>query len=178
MLFMDFDPIEIARQLTLIDEVVMKDIRPRECFGELSHAYPAYHPGQAWMKKDSDRNAPNIVKYTMWFNEVNRWVQTEILSCQTNTERVDVFKKFLEVCDVYYTRVSSDFLASAKTSKFQLLHNGNVRAERMHDNETKKDDDCSAQVCLTRAPYKPLADLFLRSSKNTHQWLAHLETSK
>lgn len=56
--------------------------------------------GQAWMKEDRDIQAPNIVRSTSWFNQLSFLVQTEILTWLGNHERVDVFKKFVEICDV------------------------------------------------------------------------------
>jgi son of sevenless-like protein len=48
--FMDLDPIEVARQLTLIDSELFRAIKPYECMG------------QPWNKPNAAKDAPNITK--------------------------------------------------------------------------------------------------------------------
>lgn len=47
---MDLDPIEVARQLTLLDSEIFRSISPMECMG------------QPWNKSNAIVNAPSITK--------------------------------------------------------------------------------------------------------------------
>ncbi|KAI9199222.1 ras guanine nucleotide exchange factor domain-containing protein [Polychytrium aggregatum] len=67
-LFADFDPLEVARQITLIEFELFSAIKPRE-FLDL-----------AWMKDDKEKLAPNIMKMARWSNHVVRWLITEIVT--------------------------------------------------------------------------------------------------
>jgi hypothetical protein len=55
------------------------------------------------MQPNREFLAPNISKCTTWFNEVSFWVQTEILTCLGNQDRAEVFKKFVEICEVKFS---------------------------------------------------------------------------
>jgi hypothetical protein len=54
--FMDLDPLEVARQMTLIDSELYRAIRPHECMG------------QPWNKPNATTFAPNITKMIQRFS--------------------------------------------------------------------------------------------------------------
>uniref|UniRef100_A0A6B2KZ98 Ras-GEF domain-containing protein n=1 Tax=Arcella intermedia TaxID=1963864 RepID=A0A6B2KZ98_9EUKA len=82
---LDIDSVEIARQITLIEEALWRSIQPWECLG--------------WNKPSKEQTAPNICKFISWFNDMNFWVQTEILTEIDNRTRVKVLQKFVDICD-------------------------------------------------------------------------------
>eukprot|EP01112_Ceratiomyxa_fruticulosa_P003017 TRINITY_DN13423_c0_g1_i2.p1 TRINITY_DN13423_c0_g1~~TRINITY_DN13423_c0_g1_i2.p1 ORF type:complete len:698 (+),score=159.41 TRINITY_DN13423_c0_g1_i2:79-2172(+) len=86
-LFIDFDPTEVARQLTLIEEKIFKSIELKECLG------------QAWNKADKDELAPNIVTMIRRFNLVSTWVATEIVKAEILKDRATILTKFIAIAE-------------------------------------------------------------------------------
>jgi len=80
-------PIEIARQLTLIEYNIYKKIRPSECLK------------QAWNKEGKEKNAPNILAMISRFNEVSNWVASEILNVHKDKKRAKTICWFIEVAE-------------------------------------------------------------------------------
>lgn len=78
---------EFARQLTLIEYGLYKNIKPWECIN------------QAWMKPDKDSKAPNIIKMINRFNDVSRWVASEICKTVDLKDRINVMQKMIEIAD-------------------------------------------------------------------------------
>ncbi|KAI8812363.1 ras guanine nucleotide exchange factor domain-containing protein [Cladochytrium replicatum] len=80
----ELDPLELARQLTLIEFELFTSIKARE-FLDL-----------AWMKDDKDTRAPNIMKMTRWFNHVVHWLISEIVSMKDNwKQRASMIEKVI-----------------------------------------------------------------------------------
>jgi hypothetical protein len=80
------DSVEIARQLTLIEYNLYKNIKPQECLG------------QEWTKKGTrDERAPNIMAMIQRFNAVGHWVTTEILKVEGLKERAQLLGRFIEL---------------------------------------------------------------------------------
>jgi len=82
---MDLETIEIAHQLTLIEDVLFRKIKTNE------------FAGCAWNKKDNKQLATNITKSITWFNKVSRWVKLEILTEPTIKRRGKKLQKLLKV---------------------------------------------------------------------------------
>jgi CRP-like cAMP-binding protein len=80
----DIDPLELARQITLIDEEYFLAIRPREFLK------------QAWNKHDHELRAPNITKFTQNVNRMINWFSTEILKKSTAEERAELIEMFIK----------------------------------------------------------------------------------
>eukprot|EP00027_Filamoeba_sp_ATCC50430_P005761 CAMPEP_0168547718 /NCGR_PEP_ID=MMETSP0413-20121227/4184_1 /TAXON_ID=136452 /ORGANISM="Filamoeba nolandi, Strain NC-AS-23-1" /LENGTH=1073 /DNA_ID=CAMNT_0008577987 /DNA_START=51 /DNA_END=3269 /DNA_ORIENTATION=- len=85
--FIDLKPVEVARQLTLIDFNNIRRITPQE----LSH--------QAWNKAHSKELAPNVVEMITRFNTVNYWVATELVMCPNIKKRNSILKRFIQIAD-------------------------------------------------------------------------------
>ncbi|KAJ3390817.1 Kinesin-like protein kif22 [Lobulomyces angularis] len=84
--FMDWEPLELARQITLIEFEFFYAIKPRE-FLDL-----------AWMKPDKDLKSPNIMKMVKWSNHVVNWIISEIVSVKDSTKsRAIVFEKVVMI---------------------------------------------------------------------------------
>jgi len=82
----DLKPLEIARQLTLIEFDLYRKIQPKECLN------------QAWNKTDREINAPNISAMIRRFNEVSLWIATEVLSYSNNIKmRTKMIELFIKV---------------------------------------------------------------------------------
>lgn len=86
--FMDIDPIEVARQMTLIDSEYFRSIRPYECMG------------QPWNKPNATTVAPNITKMIHRFNQVSNWVTTQIVQGEKAKGRSEVLQRMITVAQV------------------------------------------------------------------------------
>jgi hypothetical protein len=69
--FFSLAPVEVARQMTLMDEALFHRVRAREFLGG------------AWTKSDAKVRAPNLTKFIEHTNRISNWVVTEILSQKT-----------------------------------------------------------------------------------------------
>eukprot|EP00026_Physarum_polycephalum_P003905 Phypoly_transcript_03922.p1 GENE.Phypoly_transcript_03922~~Phypoly_transcript_03922.p1 ORF type:complete len:658 (+),score=80.30 Phypoly_transcript_03922:101-2074(+) len=88
--FLDLHPVEIARQLTLIEFSIFEKITPQE----LSH--------QAWNKKNAKELAPNVTALIDRCNEVAYWVATEIVMTPNQKQRISVLAKFIDIAEICY----------------------------------------------------------------------------
>lgn len=85
---LDVHPLELARQLTLIESELFRQIEPWEFFN------------QAWMSVTKERDAPNIVQLIAHFNNTNGWIKYELLSEPDPETRRAKFLYFLKVVAV------------------------------------------------------------------------------
>ena len=83
--FTDIHPLEIARQLSLIEFRLFEAIKPSELFR------------CAWAKKNSEQNSPNVLKLTKFFNDVSYWIASEIVTTPTLEKRVEVIVRTIQL---------------------------------------------------------------------------------
>ncbi|KAJ5073248.1 guanine nucleotide exchange factor [Anaeramoeba ignava] len=86
----DIDPLELARQVALIEFDLYKAIQPKECLGE------------GWLKPDKETRAPNIIKMTEMFNKIGVWIAGEIVAPEKPKSRaamISYFIKFSQKCN-------------------------------------------------------------------------------
>ncbi|CAH8540391.1 unnamed protein product [Heterobilharzia americana] len=76
---------DFAKQITLIELSLFKAIR-REEFASLK-----------WNGREKHLYAPNIVASTRWFNQVNFWVQKEILKYSCVSKRTEMLSFFIKI---------------------------------------------------------------------------------
>lgn len=76
---------EIARQLTLLEWAIWREIRAWECLG------------LAWTKKDREVRAPHICETTNRFNRISHLVTTTVLLTEKVADRAKVVSKFIEI---------------------------------------------------------------------------------
>eukprot|EP01105_Mastigella_eilhardi_P000341 TRINITY_DN1044_c0_g1_i11.p1 TRINITY_DN1044_c0_g1~~TRINITY_DN1044_c0_g1_i11.p1 ORF type:complete len:524 (+),score=124.10 TRINITY_DN1044_c0_g1_i11:973-2544(+) len=86
--FTDLHPIEIARQLALIEHELVSSIS----IYELSH--------KAWEKPElAEKQAPNVAKYISWSNRVSLWVASEIVTTPHLGKRISTVSRFIHIAD-------------------------------------------------------------------------------
>ncbi|KAJ3248474.1 hypothetical protein HDU77_008106 [Chytriomyces hyalinus] len=84
--FLDLDPLEIARQLTLMESSVFNRIQPVECLKK------------AWSEKESNLS-PNVKAMIQHSNQIAGWVIHIILSERDVKKRAAIIKHFILVAD-------------------------------------------------------------------------------
>lgn len=93
--FLDIDPTEFARQLTIIESRLYGKIKPTECLNK------------RWQKKPGEGEpnpAPNIKSLIEHSNQMTNWVAEMILAQSDVRKRVVVIKHFVSVGDVSYLK--------------------------------------------------------------------------
>ncbi|KAI9373685.1 ras guanine nucleotide exchange factor domain-containing protein [Aspergillus egyptiacus] len=88
--FLDIDPTEFARQLTIIESRLYSKIRPTECLNK------------TWQKKvgpDEPEPSPNVKALILHSNQLTNWVAEMILNQSDVKKRVVVIKHFVNVAD-------------------------------------------------------------------------------
>ena len=83
--FADLDPLEVARQITVIEFELFCNIKPRE-FLDLG-----------WMKEDKEVRAPNILRMAHWSNHVIHWLISEVVNQKDLKKRVNAYEKVVQV---------------------------------------------------------------------------------
>jgi len=79
------DPLEIARQLTLLDYDLCRQIEPKEFLG------------MAWTKEDKWERAPNLMKMIQRFNLISKWCAFNLLSETNLKKRSSILSHLLAV---------------------------------------------------------------------------------
>lgn len=103
---LDFDPLEIARQLTSMEFDTFVNINPRECIN------------LAWMTRNRDSEAPNVVRMIHRYvllvpeslpsdccenrtNIITNWVALTIMAHQSDVKRrVKLLKHMIKIAQV------------------------------------------------------------------------------
>jgi len=83
---LDIDPVELARQLTLMEAVLYKKIRPMECLQRSREQKPG-------------RNSDNITSMIQLANRLANWVAESVLNKEDSRKRAVVVKHFISVAD-------------------------------------------------------------------------------
>uniref|UniRef100_A0A6B2L5K5 Ras-GEF domain-containing protein n=1 Tax=Arcella intermedia TaxID=1963864 RepID=A0A6B2L5K5_9EUKA len=113
--WMDLDPQEIARQLTLIEFEMLYKIKPSEFLN------------QSWNKPKLRHNAKNILDYIDYFNKFSMWCSTRIIFPQKIKQRVKAWVKLIQVADHCYQLKNFNSLTALLSSfmtapVFRLKH--------------------------------------------------------
>ncbi|EMD39992.1 hypothetical protein CERSUDRAFT_112236 [Gelatoporia subvermispora B] len=81
---MDVDPLELARQLTLMEAALYKKIRPMECLQR---------------SRESKPGRDNITSIIQLSNRIANWVAESVLSREDSRKRAVIVKHFISVAD-------------------------------------------------------------------------------
>jgi hypothetical protein len=88
--FEDIHPVEIARQLTLVEFTMFERVTNEELLG------------LGWMKDSKEWSAPNITEIISRSNAMADWVSTMVLQVENMKERSKLLKHFVQIADACY----------------------------------------------------------------------------
>jgi hypothetical protein len=84
---LDWNPIEIARQITIIEYEIFEKIKENELF-DLS-----------WSKKDKNEKSPNICALINRLNQLSMWFVTNLVSIENLKERTAYMKLIIQIAN-------------------------------------------------------------------------------
>ncbi|OLL24557.1 Cell division control protein 25, partial [Neolecta irregularis DAH-3] len=87
--FLDLDPLEIARQLTIIESRLYNKIAVGECLDK------------SWSRSNAEETAENIRAMILNSNQITGWVAEAILNQPEIKRRVNLLKQFILIAEVY-----------------------------------------------------------------------------
>ncbi len=85
--FIDLNPVEVARQLTILEHNLFSAIEGRELLN------------QCWNKEQKEADAPNVTLTIRRFNQMSGWITSLIVKVKPLKPRVALLRRFIDIAD-------------------------------------------------------------------------------
>ena len=139
-----FHPIEIARQLTLIEFQYYKAVKPSELVD------------LAWTREDKDKRSPNLLRMVRHTTNFSRYLEKTILETENMEERVAVMKRVVEIMLVLQENNNfNGVLAITSALNSSAVHRLRSSKEKLESPLLKSWEDAS---CLVADHFKLYLD--------------------
>jgi hypothetical protein len=149
-----WDPIEIARQITLITQYLYRNIGCQELILG------------GWTKNDKMEKCPNVSRLIIRFNKISKWIMEEILSYDFSKDRAKVMEVFIAVAEELKNLNNlNDCFAVVTTFNHLCMKNLKKSWEQVSENAKNKQKDLS-DICSILKNFEKIKNEFLEYKKN------------
>ena len=149
-----WDPIEIARQITIITQYLYRNIGCQELLLG------------GWTKSDKMEKSPNVSKLIIRFNKISKWIMEEILSYDSSKDRAKVIEIFLSVAEELKNMHNlNDCFAVVTTFNHLCMKNLKKTWEQVSQNALEKQKELS-NLCSILKNFEKIKNEFLEYKKS------------
>lgn len=108
-MFMSFDELKVAEQLTFSEFKLFESIRPSELLN------------QCWIKPNQQWKSHHVVSLIERTNRIAFWVSSTILFPERVSDRVKVFEKWIKIAEVKFFIFKKKLIFFYKINLFSIL---------------------------------------------------------